>query len=241
MKKGITIIGWILCFLFALLGIGFGGLSLILCLIAAVLVCPLFRSKTALRKRIWIPAVIVLIVAASALAPSTAPEPSRELSVSGQSEESDEPAAYTSGFGSDGDQEPAPEEVNKEETDMEEAPEAESEADSVPELEAQSELETDSEAEPEPELEPEPEPEPEPALESESEPVPAPEAETESEAKSAPTPTPTSDPLQKTVYITDTGTKYHASGCRYLDQSKHAISEDDAIRQGYEACKVCKP
>ena len=44
-----------------------------------------------------------------------------------------------------------------------------------------------------------------------------------------------------TVYITNTGTKYHKSGCRYLSQSKIAISKKDAIAQGYGACSVCKP
>jgi hypothetical protein len=44
-----------------------------------------------------------------------------------------------------------------------------------------------------------------------------------------------------TVYITDTGTKYHRSGCRYLKESQHAISLADAKAQGYEPCKVCDP
>ncbi len=44
-----------------------------------------------------------------------------------------------------------------------------------------------------------------------------------------------------TVYITDTGEKYHRGSCRYLSHSKHAISLEDAIAQGYGACKVCKP
>ncbi len=43
-----------------------------------------------------------------------------------------------------------------------------------------------------------------------------------------------------TVYITDTGTKYHREGCRFL-KSKHAISRSDAIKNGYEPCGVCKP
>lgn len=43
------------------------------------------------------------------------------------------------------------------------------------------------------------------------------------------------------VYITDTGTKYHKAGCRYLAKSKHAISLEDAKAQGYTACSVCKP
>lgn len=44
-----------------------------------------------------------------------------------------------------------------------------------------------------------------------------------------------------TVYITDTGSKYHTGGCRYLKKSKHAISLNDAKGQGYEPCKVCHP
>lgn len=44
-----------------------------------------------------------------------------------------------------------------------------------------------------------------------------------------------------TVYITDTGEKYHRGTCRYLRYSKYAISKSDAISQGYTACKVCKP
>lgn len=44
-----------------------------------------------------------------------------------------------------------------------------------------------------------------------------------------------------TVYITDTGSKYHRDGCRYLSRSKHAISKSRAIAEGYEPCKVCKP
>ncbi len=42
-----------------------------------------------------------------------------------------------------------------------------------------------------------------------------------------------------TVYITRTGEKYHQGGCRYLSQSKIAISLADARAQGYDACSVC--
>ncbi len=45
----------------------------------------------------------------------------------------------------------------------------------------------------------------------------------------------------QTVYITDTGEKYHRSGCRYLKKSAHAIAKDRAVAQGYTPCKVCKP
>lgn len=44
-----------------------------------------------------------------------------------------------------------------------------------------------------------------------------------------------------TVYITNTGGKYHSSGCSYLKSSKIAISKDDAEAQGYEPCSRCHP
>lgn len=61
----------------------------------------------------------------------------------------------------------------------------------------------------------------------------------------APTPIPTPEPtpapaVSRTVYITATGEKYHGYGCQYLAHSCIAISLDDAIAQGYTACKVCK-
>ena len=48
-----------------------------------------------------------------------------------------------------------------------------------------------------------------------------------------------SDEQSQTVYITNTGEKYHRDGCQYLRQSKIAISLDDAINQGYTACSRC--
>ncbi|MBN1321760.1 MAG: hypothetical protein JXA87_13080 [Thermoleophilia bacterium] len=45
----------------------------------------------------------------------------------------------------------------------------------------------------------------------------------------------------QTVYITDTGKKYHRDGCRHLSESKHPISLAEAKRAGYEPCKVCGP
>ena len=43
------------------------------------------------------------------------------------------------------------------------------------------------------------------------------------------------------VYITETGTKYHLSGCQYLSQSKIAIRLSEAKRRGYTPCSVCNP
>lgn len=42
-----------------------------------------------------------------------------------------------------------------------------------------------------------------------------------------------------TVYITNTGSKYHRAGCRHLKDSQIAINVNDAIAQGYTACKNC--
>ena len=44
-----------------------------------------------------------------------------------------------------------------------------------------------------------------------------------------------------TVYITDSGKKYHRGSCSSLSKSKHAISVKDAKSKGYEPCKRCKP
>ena len=58
---------------------------------------------------------------------------------------------------------------------------------------------------------------------------------------SAPTPEPVSEPVGTTVYITETGSKYHQDGCQYLSKSQIAISLSDAKSQGYEPCKKCHP
>ena len=44
----------------------------------------------------------------------------------------------------------------------------------------------------------------------------------------------------ETVYITNTGKKYHSSGCSQLKNSKIAISIEDAMRRGYQPCKLCR-
>lgn len=42
-----------------------------------------------------------------------------------------------------------------------------------------------------------------------------------------------------TVYVTNTGAKYHKAGCQYLRQSQNAISLNDAKASGYTACSRC--
>ena len=46
---------------------------------------------------------------------------------------------------------------------------------------------------------------------------------------------------EKIVYIAKTGKKYHLENCRTLRGEKEAIDLNEAIKDGYEVCKVCKP
>jgi hypothetical protein len=41
------------------------------------------------------------------------------------------------------------------------------------------------------------------------------------------------------VYVTDSGKKYHAEGCRHLTASKTAMTLSDAKDKGYTPCSVC--
>ncbi len=49
------------------------------------------------------------------------------------------------------------------------------------------------------------------------------------------------DEDEVTVYITETGGKYHRAGCRYLLKNKRAISLKNAKAGGYGPCPVCNP
>lgn len=44
----------------------------------------------------------------------------------------------------------------------------------------------------------------------------------------------------QTVYITDTGKKYHAKNCDKAKTGKKGIDLATAKKQGYEPCKLCK-
>ena len=46
---------------------------------------------------------------------------------------------------------------------------------------------------------------------------------------------------EKVVYIAKTGKKYHLENCRTLRGEKEAIDLNEAIKNGYEDCKICKP
>lgn len=45
---------------------------------------------------------------------------------------------------------------------------------------------------------------------------------------------------EETVYITRTGKRYHREGCFYL-KSIIPIERQNALKNGYTPCKVCKP
>lgn len=71
-----------------------------------------------------------------------------------------------------------------------------------------------------------------------------PKTSSSSESKSTETVTTNkaaSDGGDITVYITKSGEKYHADGCRYLSKSKIPISLSEAKSEGYTPCKVCNP
>jgi micrococcal nuclease len=57
----------------------------------------------------------------------------------------------------------------------------------------------------------------------------------------APEPQPQVEPQTATVYVTNTGAKYHRDGCQYLSKSRIPMSLTDAKAAGYTPCKVCKP
>lgn len=55
---------------------------------------------------------------------------------------------------------------------------------------------------------------------------------------------PNTDPLvsgDTIVYVTRTGSKYHRDGCSSLSRSKIEITLKEAVEEGYEPCKRCKP
>lgn len=46
---------------------------------------------------------------------------------------------------------------------------------------------------------------------------------------------------QQTVYVSESGAKYHREDCRYVDEDSHALEESAAQDAGYEPCGTCKP
>lgn len=86
----------------------------------------------------------------------------------------------------------------------------------------------------------------EPAPTPKSTPTPTPTPQPTPQPAPQPTPQPTPEPQQPvqteaTVYVTNSGSKYHNAGCRYLWNSSIAMSLSDAKASGYTACSVCNP
>lgn len=73
-------------------------------------------------------------------------------------------------------------------------------------------------------------------------PEPAPATDTNTTVQEAPTPAPadTTSNGSVIVHITDTGSKYHNAGCRYL-KSDHEVTLDEAKAMGLTPCGVCNP
>ena len=46
---------------------------------------------------------------------------------------------------------------------------------------------------------------------------------------------------ETTVYVTNSGGRYHLDGCSSLSRSKIAVTLNEAANSGYTACGVCKP
>lgn len=44
----------------------------------------------------------------------------------------------------------------------------------------------------------------------------------------------------QTVYVTETGKKYHAKNCELAKTGKKGITLSEAKKKGYEPCKNCK-
>jgi micrococcal nuclease len=44
-----------------------------------------------------------------------------------------------------------------------------------------------------------------------------------------------------TVYVTNSGRRYHQDGCSSLSRSKIAVTLGDGARSGYTPCSICKP
>ena len=63
---------------------------------------------------------------------------------------------------------------------------------------------------------------------------------TEQEEQAEPS-TESSDSEEITVYVTDTGSKYHRASCGSLWNSCHEITLSQAVASGYGPCGSCNP
>jgi methylphosphotriester-DNA--protein-cysteine methyltransferase len=47
--------------------------------------------------------------------------------------------------------------------------------------------------------------------------------------------------FSQTVYISESGKKFHKKNCSVANTGKSGIALGEAQKRGYQACKVCKP
>jgi hypothetical protein len=47
--------------------------------------------------------------------------------------------------------------------------------------------------------------------------------------------------ISQTVHYTETGSKYHSSGCRYLRRSDYSCTLQEALNMGLSSCSRCSP
>jgi hypothetical protein len=47
--------------------------------------------------------------------------------------------------------------------------------------------------------------------------------------------------FSQTVYVQETGKKYHTKNCSAAGTGKKGMTVTEAKKEGYTACKVCKP
>lgn len=76
---------------------------------------------------------------------------------------------------------------------------------------------------------------------TETKPTESKTSEPKTTEKATPKATPSDSVSDSTVYITNTGSKFHRDGCASLKKSKIKIDREKAIGEGYEPCKRCNP
>ena len=80
-----------------------------------------------------------------------------------------------------------------------------------------------------------------PAPEEDKQPITEPSQRTQAAPENTSVIPPPQDNQEQTVYVTNTGKKYHSAGCRTLKKSQRPISLDDAKAAGYSPCGICNP
>lgn len=266
-----TISGWILCALFLLFGLASGGISLLMFLVAAVLISPVFRNRVYLSGKVWIPLVIVLFIAGMAMYPGTdssskqiakkqeAPAPTpKQIKVS--TEKQDKKDSEQEKAEKEEQERAAQEQAEREEQERLAQEQAEQERIAQEQAAAQAEQERIAQEQAEQERIAQEQA----AAQAEQERIAQEQAaaqqaeqvriaqEQAAEANAGQTPFNTYDnPVQQqtsSAYVLNTNTKkFHYPHCNDVKKiapqnySEFNGTRDDAINQGYSSCGHCNP